>query len=560
VAIIFLGALGAMSYGVLTRQQSTMVELFNNRIGNYQLAANSAQEIGEVHSNVYRLFTWLANLKEDKIKQITDEQKAKMDALTRTISQFAARPGLDAGERKIAEGIVKKLVKYKSDVDMAIDMASVDFNTGMSAMQSADSGFQGIIKEFKALVQIETRLAQDSYDSAAAGVGTAVVAMLSILVLAVGVSMGIALFMSRMIVRPLRNAIATAGRIAGGDLTSEIRVEGRDEMAELLAALKAMNESLVKIVSEVRSGTDTISTASRQIAAGNADLSQRTEQQAASLEETASSMEELTSTVRQNAENTKQANRLAIGASDIAVKGGAAVGKVVGTMSSINESSKKIVDIISVIDGIAFQTNILALNAAVEAARAGEQGRGFAVVATEVRNLAKRSAAAAKEIKSLIGDSVEKVGAGTQLVDEAGKTMQEIVAAVKRVTDIMAQSADSSREQSTGIEQVNLSVTQMDEVTQKNAALVEDAAAAAESMQEEAQNLTQAVSVFKLAHGKAATVVAKADKSPAAVRVVEARVAERRGTGRAKNVARLPVKIGTQAAAAGGARIGTDGE
>jgi methyl-accepting chemotaxis protein len=299
-------------------------------------------------------------------------------------------------------------------------------------------------------------------------------------------------------------AAEVVGKVASGDLTVQIDTKANDQ-SSLLYAMKAMVQTLSHTVRGVKESTDTISTASKEIAQGNADLSQRTEEQASSLEETASSMEELTSTVKQNAENARQANQLALGASAVAVKGGEVVGQVVQTMSSINESSRKIVDIISVIDGIAFQTNILALNAAVEAARAGEQGRGFAVVATEVRNLAQRSAAAAKEIKALIGDSVDKVGAGTKLVDEAGKTMQEIVSSVKRVTDIMGEITAASQEQSAGIEQVNQAITQMDEVTQQNSALVEQAAAAAESMQEQAQNLMQSVSVFKLADGQVAT-------------------------------------------------------
>jgi methyl-accepting chemotaxis protein len=318
------------------------------------------------------------------------------------------------------------------------------------------------------------------------------------------------------------------GALARGDLTETITNEYAGTFGQLKDDSNVTVDKLTDIVRQLRDATESINTAAKEIASGNTDLSQRTEEQASSLEETASSMEELTSTVKQNAENAKQANQLAIGASEVAVKGGSVVSQVVDTMSSINESSKKIVDIISVIDGIAFQTNILALNAAVEAARAGEQGRGFAVVATEVRNLAQRSAAAAKEIKTLIGDSVEKVGTGTKLVDEAGKTMAEIVTSVKRVTDIMSEITAASQEQSAGIEQVNQAITQMDEVTQQNAALVEQAAAAAESLEEQAQNLAGAVAVFKLGNETGGTAM---------------HVAERReATTRPSNVARLPMK------------------
>jgi len=306
---------------------------------------------------------------------------------------------------------------------------------------------------------------------------------------------------TRSITRPINQAVKVAQTVAAGDLTSHIEVTSKDETGQLLQALKDMNNSLSKIVGQVRSGTDTIATASSQIAAGNLDLSSRTEEQASSLEETASSMEELTSTVKQNADNARQANQLAVTASDIAVKGGNVVAQVVNTMGEINASSKKISDIIGVIDGIAFQTNILALNAAVEAARAGEQGRGFAVVASEVRNLAQRSASAAKEIKILIGDSLETVEGGTKLVDQAGATMNEILESVKRVTDIMGEIAAASQEQTSGIEQINQAVSQMDEVTQQNAALVEEAAAASESLQDQAGKLAQVVSVFKLDEG-----------------------------------------------------------
>ncbi len=313
----------------------------------------------------------------------------------------------------------------------------------------------------------------------------------------------IAWLITRSITRPLKLAVDMAGSVAKGDLTQHIEVKSSDELGQLSQALIDMNENLANIVGEVRSSTEAITIATQEIAQGNSDLSQRTEEQASSLEQTASSMEELTTTVRQNSQSAKQANHLSSDASNIAVKGGQVVGDVVHTMASISESSKKIVDIISVIEGIAFQTNILALNAAVEAARAGEQGRGFAVVAGEVRILAQRSAAAAKEIKTLIDDSVNKVDVGSKQVDQAGATMAEIVQAVKRVTDIMAEITAASNEQNDGIEQVNKAIIQIDDVTQQNAALVEEAAAAAEALQEQSEVLMDAVSIFKLDGAKA---------------------------------------------------------
>jgi methyl-accepting chemotaxis protein len=303
---------------------------------------------------------------------------------------------------------------------------------------------------------------------------------------------------ARRIKLGLDKAIAASKRIASGDLSGEIEIDSRDETGELLTALKDMKEELALVVDDVRHGAESIATATEEISAGNTDLSQRTEEQASAVEETASSMEELTSTVKQNADNAQTANQLAITASGVAVKGGEVIHRVVTTMESITDSSRKISDIIGVIDGIAFQTNILALNAAVEAARAGEQGRGFAVVAAEVRSLAQRSAAAAKEIKALIEDSVAKVQDGSRLVEEAGRTTQEIVTSIRRVTDIMAEISAASVEQSGGIEQVNTAMAQMDDVTQQNAALVEQAAAAAESLEEQAQQLVEVVARFKL--------------------------------------------------------------
>jgi methyl-accepting chemotaxis protein len=322
-----------------------------------------------------------------------------------------------------------------------------------------------------------------------------------------------AVAITRSITRPLQDAVQVAEAVAGGDLTSSFERQRRDEVGDLLQALQTMNDGLVRVVSEVQQGTRAIAGASSEIATGNLDLSARTEQQAGALEETASSMEELTSTVRQNADSATQANRLAQDASTVAVRGGQIVGQVVDTMGAIDTASRKIVDIIGVIDGIAFQTNILALNAAVEAARAGEQGRGFAVVASEVRNLAQRSATAAKEIKALIGDSVAQVNTGTTLVQQAGATIGEVVASVARVTEIMAGITAASREQSIGIDQVNEAILQMDQTTQQNAALVEEAAAAAASMQEQSARLEQLVSHFRLA---ASTPAAPKPVQPAA--------------------------------------------
>ena len=402
----------------------------------------------------------------------------------------------------------------------------------------------GYMEALNKLIDYQVSLMDASGNSAAEIYAFSRTLMIGLTGAAVVLAFLVAFWVTRSITGPMSEAVKVAQTVAKGDLTSRIEVQSRDETGQLLQALKDMNESLIRIVGDVRSSTETIATASQQIASGNMDLSSRTEQQASSLEETASSMEELTSTVRQNAENARQANQLAVTASDVAIRGGEVVSEVVETMGAINESSKKMSDIIGVIDGIAFQTNILALNAAVEAARAGEQGRGFAVVATEVRSLAQRSAAAAREIKELIDNSVDKVSEGSKLVETAGSTMEEVVNSIKRVHDIMAEITAASQEQSEGIEQVNQAVIQMDQVTQQNAALVEEAAAAAESLQDQSKVLTDVVSVFRLDTNQVRLSESGSNRSRASSSVKKLEVVrkvERRGPNRAQNVTRLPV-------------------
>ncbi len=399
---------------------------------------------------------------------------------------------IDARQAYLKEGVKPALAALRvQDTDKASELMK-------GAMRERYGRLQD---NLDALYQYQSNASGDEFRSAQERYALVRNASISAMVLGVCFAVAMAVFLARGIVRPLQDAVEVAGHIARGDLSRNIEVWTTNEIGSLFRSLKDMNESLGRTVGEVRAGSETIDIASREIASGNSDLSARTETQASSLQQTAAAMEQLTDTVKQNAENARQANQLVVSASGFALKGGEVVGQVVETMGSIKDSSRKIVDIISVIDGIAFQTNILALNAAVEAARAGEQGRGFAVVAAEVRNLAQRSAGAAKEIKQLINDSVEKVDAGGKLVDQAGKTMDEIVTSVKHVADIMTEISTASEEQSTGIAEVNRAIAQMDGMTQQNAALVEQAAAAARSMQDQADKLAKAVSVFRLGSG-----------------------------------------------------------
>ncbi|MES2128017.1 MAG: methyl-accepting chemotaxis protein [Pseudomonadota bacterium] len=413
---------------------------------------------------------YLAAIKSPDEKKLAEEWYAKSDGLGLENIK-AASAAIKAGNWDDAETVLIKKI-------------NPSYRVGDAAL--------------KALTELsESRIKSDDAN-VNAHLQTNVYVMAGVLLVGVVLGMGVGMVLVRAISEPLDEAMAIATRVADGDLTGRIDANHNNEIGALLEQLGKMKSNLAGIVAEVRTSNDTIASASGEIAAGNMDLSQRTSEQADSLEQTASSMEQLTSTVKQNADNARQANTLAMSASSGATRGGIVVAQVVDTMGSINESSKKIVDIISVIDGIAFQTNILALNAAVEAARAGEQGRGFAVVASEVRNLAQRSAGAAKEIKALIVDSVDKVDSGAKLVDQAGATMQEIVTSIQRVTDIMGEITQASQEQTAGLDQINQAIGQMDTITQQNVALVEEAAAAAGQLQEQAGALNKVVSVFKL--------------------------------------------------------------
>jgi methyl-accepting chemotaxis protein len=434
-------------------------------------------------------------------------QMQKYEALVRV-----KRKTYDNAKIKLAElGLAdeeKKIISEIDKIDKAIDKPLKDAVGQALAFDSEGTikiissvidplSTQSIL-EMNRLIDLQEHTTKEIFESAAES-GSKLNYLLAIVMAIVTIfGLFLAWLITRSITQPLLVALEVAESVSRGDLTSSVTITGKDEVSSLLSAIKEMNKNLAETVGKVRYGTETITVAAKEVASGNADLSHRTESQASSLEETASSIEELTSTVKHNADNAKQANQLAISASDIAIKGGTVVGQVVDTMDSIKESSRKIVDIISVIEGIAFQTNILALNAAVEAARAGEKGQGFAVVAAEVRNLAQRSSSAAKEIKGLISDSVDRVDQGSKLVDKAGKTMEEIVSSIQQVATIMSEINTASQEQSAGIEQVNRAITQMDEMTQQNAALVEQAAAATESMEEQTYELMLALSVFKV--------------------------------------------------------------
>ncbi|WP_025138885.1 methyl-accepting chemotaxis protein [Achromobacter sp. DH1f] len=512
VLLLFTGAM-FISNGVAwmgLNSSNDKLEQINNAYSDQAVPLNRAYTVF-LRARLL-LSTSLMDMQQGKTEQATQQAKRSeglMQDAFKMMDAFRKTPQLP-GTEPLLQAVDAALKEYDSVLKRQsaalANMAIQDYLNLNDAASNVNTKFREAVDAYLGFIDKRTdELAvQAEVDHKISR--TVTIALLAIALL---LAVGCWVFISRTVLRPLHEASDHFEKISGGDFTGRIDVRSTNEIGQLFGAIKRMQESLTRTVASVRRGVDEINVGSREISAGNTDLSSRTEQQAASLEETAASMEELASTVKQNADNARQANQLAASASDVAERGGSAVAEVVSTMQGISASSRKISEIVSVIDGIAFQTNILALNAAVEAARAGEQGKGFAVVAGEVRSLAQRSAQAAKEIKGLIEDSVTKVGAGSQQVERAGATMQEIVSSVKRVTDIMGEISAASEEQSSGIDQVNRAVSQMDEVTQQNAALVEEAAAAAGSLQEQAQRLAEAVAVFKINAGGVIDVPAR---------------------------------------------------
>jgi methyl-accepting chemotaxis protein len=495
--LLALSAAGAI-WG-FQQQRHALTALHQERLPSYTFAAGFESGLRDMNGLINRSLGYEAmgyNAKE--IAVIDAELTKQATALQQMLADRGNAETGDAGKQAIA-GLMAMFVKYDKAVKETQDMKVSGAAIASTFLTTAQKEYDGLLKETTRISQ--SRLDEAGADVAAAGAAAqrAEIAIAAAAVAAFVAGILLSLLVARGLLRRVAAASAGVAALAAGDLTQVLQAQGRDELGRLANDIEAVRERLSASISAVRLASDSVRVAAGEIAAGNADLSQRTEQQASNLQQTAASMEELSATVKNNAETARQANQLAASASAVAAKGGEVVGRVVSTMDDISGSSKKIADIIGTIDGIAFQTNILALNAAVEAARAGEQGRGFAVVASEVRSLAQRSAEAAKQIKSLIGASVERVETGSRLVVDAGSTMNDIVAQVKRVSDLIGEITAATAEQTSGIGQVSDSVTQLDQVTQQNAALVEQSAAAAESLKQQAVRLVDSVSVFQVA-------------------------------------------------------------
>jgi methyl-accepting chemotaxis protein len=502
-ALVVLAAGQAGNWATLHESAVTRAAL-QQQLADFKSVAEVQQGLARLHAGVYRTLTVIGSLDDAKVKAVRADLKTRLAGAKQALAAVAAGGGADTALRQAVAQAGTEIDKYGKQADNAIDMSGVDPNTGVAAMQSADTSFGDVARSAAAISARLDAIGNASVTEADARARTHNLLLGALAVLGAVVAVGLSWLMQRRLVADLASAGEVAGRVAEGRLDAVPRSDRSDEVGDVLRALAHMTDELSGSLRTVQESSQSIHTASVEIASGNHDLSSRTEQAASSLQQTASSMEQLTGTVTQSADAARQASQLARSAAGVAQRGGSVVAQVVSTMGDITASSKKIADIIGTIDGIAFQTNILALNAAVEAARAGEQGRGFAVVAGEVRSLAQRSAEAAKEIKSLIGASVEKVESGSKLVADAGSTMTEIVASVQRVSDIIAEISAAASEQSTGLGQVNGAVSSLDQVTQQNAALVEQSTAAAESLKEQAERLGEVVRRFALAGAAAA--------------------------------------------------------
>ena len=512
LVLLVSGQINAM----LIRQESHKeLESAKASLEDFKTVSAAQQQLAQVHTRVYRTISVIGAMDEPQIKSIRDDQARQLQGIKRVVGAIVSADGNPALRTAVAD-LNQHIDKYATQADASIEIAAGDPATGIASMRTADATFATAAQAMDTIVSRVESVSDASIEVSEQRSRTTNAVLAAVSLLAACAAVGLSWLMLRKIVVELARAAEVANQVAHGHLDIDASSDRKDEVGDLMRALGAMTAQLNQTISTVRDSSESIRLASAEIATGNQDLANRTEQTASNLQGAAASTDQLTGTVRQAAQAVLQANQLAASASQVAARGGTVVAQVVSTMEEINTSARKISDIISVIDGIAFQTNILALNAAVEAARAGEQGRGFAVVASEVRSLAGRSAQAAKEIKSLIGVSVEKVDSGSRLVVEAGKTMTDIVSSVQRVSHIMGEISDASSVQSDGISQVNTAVMALDQMTQQNAALVEQSAAAAESLREQAQRLSALVSTFRLTGASGARSTTSALIAPSA--------------------------------------------